>query len=65
MDWIFFSKHKFNLFLYYFFRPIQMQIYLEVPILGQCEYIYDYSDWYSKIKIWIGIPSTQNKINAY
>ena len=58
----FFCKHKLNWFGYHFFRPIQIQIYLGVPILGRCEYIYDYSDWYTKIKIPIWIHSTQNKI---
>ena len=62
---IFFSKYKLNLFGYHSFTPIQIQIYLGVPILGQCEYIYDYSDKYSKIKILIWIHSTQNKIYVY
>ena len=33
-----------------FFGPIQIQIYLVVPKIGQCEYKYDYSDWYLKEK---------------
>ena len=43
-----FSKHKFSWIT--FFRPIQIQIYLVVPKIGQCEYKYDYSDWYLKKK---------------
>ena len=65
LGWIFFGKHKLKLFGYHFCRHIQIQIYLGVPILGQSEYLYDYSDWYSKIKIQIWIHSTQNKIYAY
>ena len=44
---------------------MQIQKYLGVPILGQCEYIFNYSDWNSKIKIRIWIHSTQNKMYAY
>ena len=47
------------------FRQIQIQINLGVPILAQSVYIFDYSDWYSKIKIQIWIHSTQTKIYAY
>ena len=63
LGWIFFGKYKFIWIP--FLRPIQIQIYLGVPKLGQCEYKYDYSDWYLKIKIQIRIHSTQNKLYAY
>ena len=49
---IFFGKYKFISIP--FFRPIQINIYFGVPKLGQCEYNYDYSDWYlKKKKMWI------------
>ena len=34
-----------NTFVWSFFLPIQIQIYLVVPKIGQCEYKYEYSDW--------------------